>query len=446
MRLRALPLILLLFLLVSCAKASVPSPRTTLTEDEPSPAHLKLYVATDLHLLAPSLHDNGAAFQTYIHSGDSKLLQYSDALMNAWVAQVIRDHPDAVVISGDLTNNGEKESHRWLKDKLKSIEDSGIPVYVIPGNHDISNPWARNFRGDQQYKAASVTPEEFSTNYAPFGYSEAFETDNASLSYVIKLTKDLWLLMLDTSQYSNNQALGYPQTDGELASSTLAWVQHIGELSKSNGAKIIAVMHHNLFDHSDFSSSDFTLNNNGETLNVLEQSNIHLVLSGHIHIQDIQTKDHVSDIATSAFEVYPHQFGVLEYSTETASLSYHTQPIDVASWAEATNQTNPDLLGFAAYAKDFFRNASYTKAIKALEGQGYTETEQEQMAAVMAELNLHYFAGTMDTVDPGVLKSAGMQLWQNAEPQFIKNYVLSMGSKTTGNNSLTVNLSSGAAR
>jgi hypothetical protein len=41
------------------------------------------YIATDLHYLSPSLHDNGEAFQTFIKNGDSKMLNYSEELLVA---------------------------------------------------------------------------------------------------------------------------------------------------------------------------------------------------------------------------------------------------------------------------------------------------------------------------------------------------------------------------
>ena len=43
---------------------------------------------------------------------------------------------DGLILSGDLTFNGEKKSHEELAEKFKKVEKSGAPVMVIPGNHD----------------------------------------------------------------------------------------------------------------------------------------------------------------------------------------------------------------------------------------------------------------------------------------------------------------------
>ncbi|HEY0419660.1 MAG TPA: phosphodiesterase [Acetobacteraceae bacterium] len=46
----------------------------------------------------------------------------------------LRPRPDALVISGDLTNNGLPEEYACLAEMLGRLVD--IPIYVIPGNHD----------------------------------------------------------------------------------------------------------------------------------------------------------------------------------------------------------------------------------------------------------------------------------------------------------------------
>ncbi len=38
--------------------------------------------------------------------------------------------------------------------------------FVIPGNHDIENPWARNYVGDELIKIDSITNDEFRDIYA----------------------------------------------------------------------------------------------------------------------------------------------------------------------------------------------------------------------------------------------------------------------------------------
>ncbi len=90
-----------------------------------------LFTATDLHYIAPTLTDNGALFTDLIEQGDGKVMAYSDALIEAFVAQVIAEKPDALILSGDLTFNGARESHEALSFGLRASA-TGIPVFVLP--------------------------------------------------------------------------------------------------------------------------------------------------------------------------------------------------------------------------------------------------------------------------------------------------------------------------
>ena len=160
------------------------------------------------------------------------MLYYSDDIINAFGADVQEDKPDILIISGDLTTNGEKQSHLTLADKLKNIEKtSGTKVYVIPGNHDIENPWARGFKGDERYKIDTISASDFSKIYKDFGYGEAISRDKDSLSYLAAPSDDVWLLMLDTCEYRLNKKAGIPVTNGEIKDTTLKWIKKCSKMA-----------------------------------------------------------------------------------------------------------------------------------------------------------------------------------------------------------------------
>lgn len=106
-----------------------------------------LFIATDLHYLSPELTDHGPFFQDLITDSDGKAMEYCEEITDAFVEQVIGGKPDALILSGDLTFNGEELSHTALAEKLRLVEDAGIPVLVLPGNHDLENPMSASFRG-----------------------------------------------------------------------------------------------------------------------------------------------------------------------------------------------------------------------------------------------------------------------------------------------------------
>lgn len=401
---------------------------------------LSVYVATDLHYLSPSLHDDGQAFRDYVAGGDGKMLNYSEELTDAWVAEMIARKPNVLVLSGDLTNNGEKESHLALAEKLKQIEQSGTDVYVIPGNHDLNNPWARSFKTDGQYEAESVTVEEFADIYKDYGYGAPLSRDSHSLSYVVKVTNKLRLLMLDSSQYRYNRTLGYPITRGDLTDGTMEWIRRNGEVAQEEGVQMIAVLHHNLIDHTEPSREGYTLDNGAEVRALFERLNIKLALSGHIHAQNIAESGSLHDIATGAFAVYPHPYGVLQLSAKAGTLVYDTRQVDVDAWSKKHKLENPELTGFSAHSRNFFYTRTYNRAYASLENQPFTAAEREQMAAALAELNLYYFAGAESRIPPELKKSPGALLWAKAEDSFLKTYVQDILASQKVNDHLSLTL------
>ena len=109
---------------------------------------LTICVATDPHLLAPSLTDHGECFLRTITNADGKVMRYSSELTEAFFSQIAAERPDLLIISGDLTFNGERESHEAFAAHCAKLEDAGVPVLVLPGNHDLNCPQAARFTGD----------------------------------------------------------------------------------------------------------------------------------------------------------------------------------------------------------------------------------------------------------------------------------------------------------
>jgi 3',5'-cyclic AMP phosphodiesterase CpdA len=405
---------------------------------------ITFYVATDIHYLSKDLTDNGEAFETYVLSGDGKQLEYINEILDAFTYDIKNKKPDILIISGDLTNNGEKKSHIDMAKKLNDIEKSGISVYVIPGNHDILNPWARGFKEDEQYVTDSISDKDFSVIYSEFGYDEAVSRDKDTLSYLATPSEKVWLLMLDTNQYKNNSKLRSPQTDGEITPATFNWIKKCSELAEEKGAKIITVMHHSILNHSDFIQKGYTLNNNKEAIGEFKNNNLNLVLSGHIHIQDISSykedTDTIYDIATNALAVHPHQYGDLKYSFKDETFDYSTSKVDVEKWSKETGVTDKNINNFNDYSKEFFGQFAHDMAYSQLiMEENYSENEINSMSEIVKILNLRYFAGTENLNSKDVVNSEGFKLWSDSSESFLKKYIMSIQSdKDTDDNNLKI--------
>lgn len=421
--------------LFGCSSASDKTEKITAPIEKDQ--DLSIIETTDVHYFAPSLTDNGAAFKQYVAAGDGKQLAYSDEITDAFLEDVEAKKTDVLIISGDLTNNGEKTSHEELAKKLAQVEKAGTQVFVVPGNHDINNPWARKFEKDKQLPTDTITPTDFSKIYGDFGYKDAISSDDFSLSYLAAPSSKVWLLMLDTAIYKTNMQQGTPTTEGGLTTGTLDWVKECSALAEKNGAKLIPVMHHNLTNHSDVIQRGFTINYNQQVIDTLTAGNMEFSLSGHIHTQNIRTAKstdgkEITDIVTNALSVYPHKYGNITYSAKNKNFTYQSQKLDIESWAKEHGKTDKNLLNFDQFDYDTFYNSGYDKAIMDLMTSDayktYSQSDKEKMADTMGLNNMYFFAGTAPP------KSAGMALWDSAPDSFLKDYVLSTSNPPKNSN------------
>ena len=369
-------------------------------KEETDMPEITLVVATDLHYLASELTDHGAYFEAMIGSSDGKVMEYIDELTDAFLSEVIARKPDALILSGDLSFNGARVSHEALAGKLRAVSDAGIPVLVIPGNHDLDSDAAAGFRGDGFTRVESVTPEEFAAIYYEDGLSKAVARDGASLSYVAEICPALRVLMLDVNTADS------PNRVGE---ETLSWIEDQLRDASAAGAKVIGVSHQNLYRHNPVIYQGYVIENADALLSLYEEYGVLLNLSGHLHCQHI-VKEELSEIATSSLAVNPCQYGVITLADGT--LAYETIPVDVAAWAAARGSTNPDLLDFPAYAEDFFLRSGRTP----VRGD---DPDAEALSRFFGEVNRLYFAGRLDLLDKD---DPGFDRWSDSfgfEEQYI---------------------------
>ncbi len=53
------------------------------------------------------------------------------------------------MVTGDITNHGERQSHLGFIEKLRLLQNQGTRILVIPGNHDINIPDTKAYRGNK---------------------------------------------------------------------------------------------------------------------------------------------------------------------------------------------------------------------------------------------------------------------------------------------------------
>ncbi|WP_245210304.1 metallophosphoesterase [Sedimentibacter acidaminivorans] len=390
------------------------------------------FIISDPHFISKKAHDNGKAFNSFIMSGD-KLVQYTYDFINAIKENVIEKKPSFILVAGDLTCNGLKESHLDLSKKFKEIEKEGTSIFVIPGNHDIMNGNSMYFYKDKSLNSQSITKESFTKIYADYGYNDAISLDKESLSYLVAPTEKKWLLMIDSTN-------DYPDVGGSIKTSTLYWIEKCSKLAENNNASLIAVMHHNLIHHSKIINKDYTICNSEECLEVFHKCNIDVVLTGHIHLQDIKSHNYgdkiLYDIATSCLVVYPHQYGEIQY-LPNKGYNYRTQKLDMEKYAFMNKINDEALINFEKYSEEFFkRNCCKNQKTCIGDLEELSEEQKNEVFSVVSEINKRYFSGFRNEALDDLLDTKGFNLLKNLPPCNIRNYVMAILNDERTNNNL----------
>lgn len=370
-----------------------------------------IILATDIHYFDPSLTDYGPRFQEMVEYGDGKVVTYIDEITDAFLEEVIQLRPNALILSGDLTLEGEKKSHESLAEKLYRVEEAGIPVLVIPGNHDINNKRAARYEGEQRLPAEYTTPEEFRRIYRDFGYDEAISEDVRSLSYVYQLDEEHRIMMLDTCQYRPVAKVG-----GAILSETYYWIEEQLEEAWEEAMDMIPVAHHNLLEESKIYVDDCTIEHGEQLVNILDEWDVKLFLSGHLHVQHtMRSEDNrgVWEAVTSSLATPACQYGVLT-CRDDGSYQYGTWSVDVESWAREHGRKERDLLEFRKFQEPFLRRVFYNQSMTALNAvPDIPEDRKKQMSDLYARLNYYYYQGTAYQIKNEVLSDPAYLMWLN---------------------------------
>ena len=347
-------LLLVCTLLCSCARradvpASVPLPEAE---------GLRVAVASDLHL-------NPDYTDPHVDPGAAS---YNLELTEALLRDAREQGASLLLLTGDLVNGGKPHRHEALLERLRQAEQDGLPVFVLPGNHDLS----------------PVSQTEYARLYADFGYGEAFSRDAASLSYCV-LREDLALLMLDTGGYPPS-AIDLPDAparadDGAfLSPATLAWAEEMLREAEARGLPVLCAGHYNLLpdESRDPERSGYYLENGERLAALLREHGVPLYLSGHLHTRAVYQEDGLTELVTEYLLGYPTGYSILDLGQ--GRIRYSPRRVDVDAWAAAAGQKSRVLRRFSAWQQEELRRYSAENIRYMSERNPLTQREAKQAA------------------------------------------------------------------
>ena len=248
--------------------------------------NLKFYLITDTHFFKNSLGARGKEYDEFMRF-EQKCFAETESINRSvfdWLKKA--DEADIVLIAGDLSFNGEKESHLEFIKLLNELKDAGKKIYVITADHDFKNKNDNCFAFDENGRLTpeSTKREELYDLYFDFGFKDAIAVDKKHLSYVAQLSEGVRLLAL------NND--GADDGKRRFDEAHIKWIKKQTKKAREDGQIMFAMNHYPLLPGQPiFSIVPSAVQRESDTVTtMLADEGVHLAFTGHMHNQSINLK------------------------------------------------------------------------------------------------------------------------------------------------------------
>ena len=363
-----------------------------LAAEKPQDMNLRIAVMSDLHYLSPDMIADTEDFEHAFNS-DRKLLKESSSVLHEMLERVRADKPDILLVSGDLTKDGEQECHAALAKQLQQLQQDvpGLKIYVINGNHDIRNYNAKNFNtaDGKAVPATRTEPEDFKRIY-DFVYSDptvlatftpAEGNKAGGLSYVARPVEGLTVIAMDTCRYSSDNTSNGDdehETSGAICADLEKWVIEQTAAAKARGDLVIGLEHHGLVPHFDVQPTIlpmYLVNGYERIAQEYADAGMSVVFTGHMHAVDIaamttKAGNTFYDIETGSALTYPCPIRFVDLRRSTVggetntymsvSTKTHIGPINYTDPATGVAYVIDDL---TEYAREFGFSTAMLKTV-----------------------------------------------------------------------------------
>lgn len=320
-------------------------------------------IISDIHVLAKELMIDNKDFETFTKF-DRKLLIESEALFKKSLDLASEKNSSYLLLTGDLTKDGEIISHKLVADTLKTWKDNekNRKIFILPGNHDINNSKSFDYRKNS--RTDNISPDDFLKIY-DFCYedfsklemykdSEIFKNylDSVNkkysrdkeasyyahgyLSYIARIKQKykeangITIIALDTSIYSCDFESSHQDfkenVPGFLEKNQMIWACDKIEEAKKRKDLVIIIGHHAIIPNFrnqelvfapfiiknwaiKFKSEDSRINNK-TSIEVLADMGIKFIFTGHLHENGTakfksQAGNEIFNIQTGSPVTYP---------------------------------------------------------------------------------------------------------------------------------------------
>lgn len=267
---------------------------------------IKFYLLTDTHYFEKSLGAEGKAFENYM-SREQYFMKESGTIVESVFNKIADDKDtDIVIIPGDLTKNGEKESHKTFLKQLYKLKESGKKIYVITAGHDY-NEHSFAFKNDERIEVEGADFADLYDMYYDFGYSDALAFDKRTHSYIAQIADGVRMLAINCDSYQNPK--------GTMDDELISWAKIQLDKAKEDGCSVFAICHYPIIPSLPVFDlvGDAKIKEWRKVASFLADNGVELILTGHMHIQSInefysESGNRLIDICTSCLVGSPAKY------------------------------------------------------------------------------------------------------------------------------------------
>ncbi len=296
--------------------------------------------------------------------------------------------PEILLISGDLTNNGEVTSHEEIRALLRGLKARGKRVFVTTATHD--------FRGEgvsygfdrhgQKVDVPAFSREDLRAFYREFGHDEAVSVEEKTMSYAVELTDEYRLLAL-------NDDRGYDHAG--FTQECFDWICAQAQAAREKGQFLLAMTHHPVLSPSPL----YRLIAPGDLLEDGEHRaqqfadlGIPVMFTGHSHIHNISCIHSARgnpfyDVSTSALAGFPPNYRHVRFDPDRREVRITTTTVESVPGLALDGMTlaaftEKQFLGVVTDILDAAEN-DYETFIRLADGFSLRETQARKLRGVI---------------------------------------------------------------
>lgn len=286
---------------------------------------LTITVLTDTHYYCKENGTSGKAYDI-ANSKSQKLLADSAEVLESAFNQIAADNgSDIVIISGDLTNNGEINAHTEFIEMLRNLKSRGKRVFVITATHDFrKNEVADLYAGNEKLQTKAASRDILFDMYKEFGPNEAISVHRESMSYIVQLCDGYRLFALNDDTNRNGKS--------GFSDECFEWITARAKEARDENQFIIAMTHHPLIAPSplyEIIGRGDMLGDYKKRIEELADIGIQFIFTGHTHIPDTSVYQSekgnvIYDICTASPIGYPGAMRKVTFEPENGNVSVKT--------------------------------------------------------------------------------------------------------------------------